>query len=376
MVEVGKKITVVVNGRFHAFDYAAELYKMGCLEKLISTMPYSVAKRYNIGKEVYVGLPFFEVLKRGYRKIFKKELPVLWYARLFTKTTLKFIPNSTEVVICFAGYAQEIFEAYKLKSVIKILDRGSTHTLSNIQLKKQAGDYHRYDYPANSQIFVERELLEYELANYILIPSKFVKQTFIENQVDKQKLIQIPYAFSSKKFKKITHSSTKRQNTVLFVGQLSPRKGTGVLIDAVKLVREHIPEVELWFVGSLQKGINKEHLKQDWIKYYGVLRGDSLVAKYQEATLFCLPSFEEGLALVLTEAKYFNLPIVATPNSGIEDLTIIDHKKYQLSEAGNVKELAFKIEKALKLDFEQSNNVNVFYHTWEDFTNQLLSRIK
>ena len=41
-----RKITVVVNGRFHAFDYAAELNKLGVLYKLISTMPYSKAKKF------------------------------------------------------------------------------------------------------------------------------------------------------------------------------------------------------------------------------------------------------------------------------------------------------------------------------------------
>jgi len=45
-----------------------------------------------------------------------------------------------------------------------------------------------------------------------------------------------------------------------------------------------------------------------------------LQEKYLRATVFCLPSIEEGLALVLNEALSCGLPVIATENTGIEDL--------------------------------------------------------
>ena len=125
-----KKITVIVNGRFHAFDYASELHKKGLLDKLISTMPYSKAKIFNIPRNKYSGFPILEAVKYMFRKLFKKELPLVLYSKLFNKLCLSKIPKTTEVIISFAGYSKEIFENNDNK--IKILDRGSTHTINNI----------------------------------------------------------------------------------------------------------------------------------------------------------------------------------------------------------------------------------------------------
>ncbi|AUS05840.1 glycosyltransferase family 4 protein [Pseudotamlana carrageenivorans] len=370
-----KMITVVVNGKFHAFDYAAELYKKGLLDKLISTMPYSIAKKYGIPRKHYIGLPIFEVVKRSYRMLLKKELPVNGYANLFTKSVIPFIPKTSNVIISFAGYSKEIFEHSKFKNVTKILDRGSTHTLENIKLKQQAGEFHNFKYAKHPETFIEREIGEYNSADYILIPSSFVKRTFTKHGINNNKLIKIPYAFSTSRFKHINISKQRLTNKILFVGQLSPRKGTGVLIQAIKEVQKEIPNIELWLVGALQKGIDQSLLDEHFIKYFGILRGQKLIEKYQEASLFCLPSFEEGLALVLTEAKYFNLPIIATPNTGIEDLVDIDNIKYQLFEAGNPLDLASKIKQSLKTTHE-SFQIKSINHTWKDFTNQLISEIQ
>lgn len=314
------KITVVVNGRFHAFDYAAELYKKNLLQRMISSMPYSVAKRYGIGREVYIGLPIFEVLKRSWRILFKKEFPPVLYAKIFTWSALKFIPSDSQVVISNAGCCKEIFEAAKLKNAYKILDRGSSHTLSNIKENTKAAKYHNVNWKQNPVKFVERELLEYKLANKILIPCSYVKRTFNENGINDEKLILIPYAFSLKKFEGLTLKSINKEPAILFVGQINHLKGVGVLIEAMKLIRQKIPNAELWLVGPKNPIINNSLFNEEWIKYFGILRGKDLLDKYLSASVFCLLSFDEGFGLVLIEAQHCGLPIVATPNSGASDI--------------------------------------------------------
>ena len=58
------------------------------------------------------------------------------------------------------------------------------------------------------------------------------------------------------------------------------------------------------------------------IKFWGTLKGDALQEVYAKSTVFCLPSIEEGQALVLSEALTYGLPIIATENTGIEDLLV------------------------------------------------------
>ncbi len=366
-----KKFTVVVNGRFHAFDYASELNKRGLLDKLISTMPYKIAKKYDIPKDRYAGFPYLEALKYIFRKLFLKELPINSYSKLFNYLAKKKINKSTDVIISFAGYSKEIFIENKNK--IKILDRGSTHTLENIRLKKDAAKYHGTKFKGHNQKFIGREIYEYQNADYIMVPSDFVCKTFLKNKISRNKIIINPYAFSFAKFQaKLNMSRIK--NKILFVGQISPRKGIKVLVDAFKLSYSLNPKLELWLVGPIN-GYDEKYLVHDGIKYYGVLKGKRLQEKFEQASLFILPSFEEGLALVLTEAKYFNLPIIATENTGISNL--FDNKcDYTLFEVGNPISLSKKINYFFK------NNINFNYKyeindkTWSDFVNIILKKIK
>ena len=370
-----KKITVVVNGRFHAFDYASVLYKQNKLHRLISSMPYSLAKKYNIDKEHYRGLPVFEVIKRLWRLLFKREPPVLFYAKLFTKTALAFVPNDTEIVISFAGYSEEIFNSPKLNGVMKILDRGSTHTLSNIKLNKLAAEYHNIKWEPHPKLFIERELREYDLADKILIPSSFVKQTFIENGISADKLMQILYAVGAKKFTKLKVNSEKMETAVLFVGQISPRKGIGVLLNAMKLVREKIPGAVLWLVGHKNELTENSLLEKPWIKHFGILKGQELFDKYNQASVFCLLSFEEGLALVLTEALHCGLPVVATPNTGAEDI-VYQKKDCFIVPVGDHEKAAEKIIEALeKTQSNISANEKNYDMSWEKFCEILINKI-
>lgn len=371
------KITVVVNGRFHAFDYAEELHRLGLLDKLISTMPYFVAKKFNIPKNKYVGLSFFEFLKVFFRKVFKVSLPTLQYSRFFTKVANLYIPKNTDVIISFAGYSKDIFSSKKNLNKIKILDRGSTHTLSNKSLNKQAADYHNIDYYPHTKKFIDREILEYKLADFIMLPSTFVKKTFIENGVKESKLFVNPYAFSTKKFPIVDEKKfyMKEKNTILYVGQLSSRKGTKVLVDAFLNVKKQIPNAKLWLVGALTD-INKSIIDIKGVEHFGVLKKEKLKEKYLKANVFCLPSFEDGFGLVLIEAKYFNLPIIASKNTGINDLySEKDKGSFLTFDAGNCKELSEKLTVLLNNADKFKNEKVIKDITWNDFVNNILKKV-
>ena len=51
------KVTIVVGGRWYAFDLAKELYLKGHLYRLITNYPYFAIKKWGIPKEYIVSLP-------------------------------------------------------------------------------------------------------------------------------------------------------------------------------------------------------------------------------------------------------------------------------------------------------------------------------
>ena len=389
------KVTVVVNGKFHAFDYAAELFKLGFLHRLVSTMPYFVARRYGIPRSVYVGMPWFEVLKRSFRRLLHREPPPSWYARLFTRAALRHVPVDSDVIVSFAGYSLEIFESPRFRQAFKVLDRGATHTIANTQLRLQASAYHGVSWTPHTRAFIGREMKEYDLADRILVPSGFVRSTFTDNGVNPDKIWRIPYGMSLQKFKGMQPSAAPAHPYVLFVGQVSTRKGVGVLIEAMEIVRASRPDLELWLVGSPYPGFPESLLDQPWIRKFGVLRGQALYDAFAGASVFSLLSFEEGLALVLTEALQFGLPMVLTRNTGGEDLVREPEDGYFVpvgdaaAAAGRILEclerkrrpFATPLATPLAADAPAAPGApgvlpDAPRHTWADFTQRLLAHLE
>ena len=106
---------------------------------------------------------------------------------------------------------------------------------------------------------------------------------------------------------------------VLYVGQISPRKGLRYLFEAFKRLRH--PNKELWIVGPKTHETGIENVTTPvGTTFMGVLKGEDLARAYWEADVFVLPTVEEGLALVLGEALSHGLPVITTENSGGADL--------------------------------------------------------
>ena len=373
MIKGKNKITVIVNGRFHAFDYAYELNKAGRLHRLISTMPYSSAKKFNIPRDKYIGFPVLEILKVLSLKIFNKSLPTMYYARFFTKLASYFIPKNTDVIISFAGYSHEIFKSKKHLNKLKILDRGSCHTLSVKMLNALADKSHNLNPIYHGNDFINRELEEYELADKILIPSSYVESTFIDNGVDFKKLIKIPYSNEINKFKKFNNNFIREQNKVLYVGKLNSKKGIKTLVDSISLARKTNPKIELWLVGKVFDEIKPFIKDKEWIILFGSLGPEKLFETYAKASIFCTASYQEGLSLVLTEANYLNLPIVSTEVTGLNDIVKIDFKKYFTVQVGDSLNMSKYILQAL--DFKNEDSLKTENYTWYTFTSQLVKKI-
>lgn len=116
---------------------------------------------------------------------------------------------------------------------------------------------------------------------------------------------------------------------VLFVGRLVPEKGPSVLLDAVAALRRD-PALDgvrttVRIVGSgpladvLAAQVVRDGLA-DTVELLGPLGNEDLPAQYAWADAFCLPSFAEGVPVVLMEAMATAVPVVTTPVAGIPEL--------------------------------------------------------
>lgn len=114
-------------------------------------------------------------------------------------------------------------------------------------------------------------------------------------------------------------------NRILCVGRLVPEKGHVILLQAAAELQRRGINVEVDLVGEGPTRASLEHLAEELgvgsqIHFHGAVGQDDIRSFYARASLFCLPSFAEGIPGVLMEAMAMELPVISTRITGISEL--------------------------------------------------------
>lgn len=112
---------------------------------------------------------------------------------------------------------------------------------------------------------------------------------------------------------------------VILTGRLVPVKRIDVLLKAVRLVVDRLPEVSVVIVGDGPLRGELEQLSKDLgidrhVRFTGFLEDDDVVANLRQSKIFVLTSDSEGLSLAMTEAMMCGLPAVVSNVGDLGDL--------------------------------------------------------
>ena len=148
-------------------------------------------------------------------------------------------------------------------------------------------------------------------------------------KLPENKLTIIPNGISTGLWEEIFHRKVKREVSsphILSVARQYPRKNTSFLISAMQNVVKQIPNAKLFVIGggpmveTLRAQVFKLQLSEN-IEILGEISNNQDVIKaYEEASLFCLPSLQEGFGIVFLEAMCAGLPIVAVNISAVPEV--------------------------------------------------------
>lgn len=169
---------------------------------------------------------------------------------------------------------------------------------------------------------LERKTLELEMADVVVTPGSFVKDSLPVWANDK-KVIVSPFGSPTNSnintAQENRNVSVNRPLRILFAGSMSQRKGLGDLFAAIKLVNSK--NIELVVMGAPMAPM--QFYKNQVVFTFEAGRPNSeVLALMRSCNVFCLPSIVEGRALVMQEAMSQGLPIIITANTGGADLVI------------------------------------------------------
>lgn len=333
-----KKINILTSGRFHVLDLAKELIKNGYDVKFYSFVPTHRLKSFGLSKENSISLilPIFPFLVL--EKIFKNS-------KFFKRLSVKALDAITsmairkaDVTIAMSGLFIAALEKSKNNNSVIIVERGSKHILEQKKILEEVPSL-RGTSPV-PKFDVDRELKSYEIADYIAIASRHVEESFSKYGNFKNKLFVNPYGVDLSDF---YVQKSKKVYDVIMVGNWSYQKGVDLLWTACEDLGLKLLHVGA--KGDCEFPESKQFTHQDPVEQR------KLIGFYNLATVFCLPSRQEGLAMVQAQAISCGLSVVCSMHTGGQDLkNILNHtENIQVMEDYTVEDLKAKLLTALQL---------------------------
>lgn len=119
---------------------------------------------------------------------------------------------------------------------------------------------------------------------------------------------------------------------ILFVGVLREDKGVSMVIEAARLLKQQACNFQVTILGEFVSSEYeqavfsklKEYDLEEQVHFLGVKTGADKWHHYQQAHIFCFPSYfeSESFGNVVVEAMMFELPVVSTQWRGIPDIVV------------------------------------------------------
>ncbi|KMT23157.1 glycosyltransferase family 4 protein [Clostridium cylindrosporum] len=134
--------------------------------------------------------------------------------------------------------------------------------------------------------------------------------------IDSKKIKVMGVGYNSDTF--YHNSEVKSSRKVVYAGKISSSKGLKCLISSFKTIKDN--RLELIIAGSGSEEIEMKKLAEDdnRIKFLGAISQESLANVIRESQVFILPSFYEGLPLVIMEALACGAKVVMSDIDGVK----------------------------------------------------------
>src|ERR1700676_3535597 len=315
------RVVLSTIGKFHTFDLARQLHKRGALISIFSGYPWFKLKTERLPRQRIKTFPYLHApyMRFAPRSTWLRQ-SWEWHDRVwFDHYVARCLPPC-DIFCGLSGSALHTGRVAKAHGAKYVCDRGSTHIRFHDRILREEYDRQGIPFPGIDPRIISREEAEYEAADLITVPSTFVLTTFIEAGVAREKVRLCPYGVDLSCFYPCTQKNND-EFRVLFVGGVSVRKGIVYLLDAFQKLqcqRKH-----LTLTGSVSPELEKTVTRvgnDERISILGHVPQRRLKEIMSVSHVMVLPGVEEGLACVQAQAMACGCPVIASQNTGAQDL--------------------------------------------------------
>ena len=193
---------------------------------------------------------YLEAWRRLYARFPIGPPPDAAIARRFGKFAARTLPGDTDIFVGWSGASLEAVEAANRRGMVSVVERGSTHILHQKAVLERIYRENGLSFRGIPAEIVERELAEYEAADFVSVPTRFVASTFVDHGIPDSRLFVNPYGVDAARFA-CPARPARSKPTILFVGAVGFQKGAPDLLHAfARLGRD----ASLEFAGPLEAG--------------------------------------------------------------------------------------------------------------------------
>lgn len=295
---------------------------------------------------------------------------------LFVKKAFKSLESQIDIVHIHSPLPPPI------KTTLPIILTIHTPMLSNIKYIKIQSIYSLLTKISARFISYPVELKHIESSDIITTVSESVAQELKEYGLNPDKISVISNGVDEKIFYPSKKESENDKKNIMYAGRIDREKGLFDLVESAKIICNQKADVSFIIAGDgrdlnkLKRKIKKIGL-QNRFTFLGQVEKDQMIKLYQNATLFILPSYREGLPTVLLEAMSSGLPIIATDVRGNRDL-ISNGENGLLVPPKNPIKMAETIitlledEKLIERLGKNARKTIIEKYTWNDVFNKFL----
>lgn len=363
------RVDVAVCGKFHFPKYLRYLADAGVLGRFYFS--HKLTSRFGLDRKHLFNYPLKEYLMYPLEWVLPGRLfphALRWLHRFWDVQVSRNPAEADLLHVLVHGNASRTIAKYKRDGAVILGEAVNAHPFV------QRGILSRECQQQEMAIerMVEKQMLEeFDACDYILVPSRFVYRSFIDQGTPSEKLVLLPYGLDISGSNPAKRLVPEKAISLLLVGKIGCRKGQKYLLEALGLLADEGVDVRLTLVGAADPHYLAGMALPDnvAVTHKRHIPNSEMIGFMKGFDMLVLPSLEDGFGIVVAEALSAGVPVVVSSNAGAADL-VEDGVNGFVFSAGDVGQLYQVLKRSLGYEFQVGS---ISGTDWRGYSDALLT---